>query len=255
MSRDLITLSGVSGVSLDITADAYAIKTQALNISSEILAVNDSDSQEIAAAALSNIKGILKALESSRTDIKRPVLDLGKLIDAKAAEFAQELIAEAQRLHGAIQTHFRNEKEKADAERRMAEALEAKRRAKAEEEARRVAEEAKKAEQAALNAKTEAEAARLDAEAKAKAEAATKAQQAAENVASAPVAAPVRAEKMTVRTIWKHRVTDITALLKARPEFVSLEPKTALINAEIRGGARDIPGLEIWEESDVTVRA
>jgi hypothetical protein len=133
--------------------------------------------------------------------------------------------------------------------------LEAKRRAAAEEEARKIAEEARKAEQAALSATTEAEAARLDAAAAEAAKLAEEAKSKASAPALASVQAPEKAEKMTVRMIWKHRVVNIQALLNARPEFVSLEPRTAAINAEIRGGTKEIPGLEIWEEPDISIRA
>ena len=255
MSKDLISISGVSNVSLDITAGAMLLKSQALSKSREILVVNDSESQAIAAESLSSIKGLLKQLENSRTEIKRPVLDLGKLIDGKASEFAKELVQEAERLHGAIQTHFRIEKEKADEARRMAEALEARRRAKAEAEAAAFESEQRRLEEASLNAKTASEVARLDAEAKEKARAAEEAQAKANSVSAPIVAAPAKADKMSVRMVWKHRVDDIHALLKARPEFVSLEPRTAAINAEIRGGNHSIPGLEIWEEPEVSVRA
>ena len=255
MSADLIIISGVSAVSLDITPEAESLKAAALNRSRGIVAVSDSETQEIAVDALSEIKSILKQLENSRNDIKRPVLDLGKRIDGKAAEYAKELTEESNRLHGAIQRHFRNEKEKADAELRMARALESKRRAKAEEEARIALEESRKAAKASLNAKSESEAARLDAEAGARAQEAIKAQEASESVTLIPTTAPAKAEKMTVRTVWKHRVVDMHALVKSRPELVIMEAKTATINAEIRGGAREIPGLEIWEETDVSVRS
>lgn len=255
MSRELILLSGVSGARLEITADALALKEQALEAARGIKLVVDSESQEIASKALSTIKGLLKQLEGSRTEIKRPVLDIGKKIDGIAATYAKELADEATRLHGAIQTHYRAELEKAEMERQMIAKLEAKRRAAAEEEARVVAEAARKAEQAALNAKSESEAKRLDAEAAEAARLSEEARAKAVAPALTSVQAPEKAEKMTVRMVWKHRVTDIHALLKARPELVHLEPKTAAINAEIRGGLHALPGLEIWEEPDVTVRS
>ena len=255
MSRALITLAGIQGVSLDISADALLLKNQALTDAASITAVNDGDSQQIATNVLSTIKLILKQLETSRTDIKRPVLDLGKMIDDKAKVFAKELDQEASRLHELIQSHYREEKRKADEARRMQEMLEAKRRAKAEAEARALEEERRRIEQAALKATSETEAARLDEEARQKAAQAEAAQAKAETVTAQVIKAPEKAEKMTVRKVWKHRVTNIQQLLQARPEFVSLEPRTAAINAEIRGGNHSIPGLEIWEEDDITIRS
>lgn len=255
MSRDLLVLSGVSGARLEITADALALKEQALGTSRAIVAVTDSDSQSVAAAALSTLKGLLKQLEASRTEIKRPVLDLGKDIDGIAQQYAKEINEEAARLNSAIQDHYRAEREKAERERKMAEQLEAKRRAKAAEEARLAEEQRRAAEAEALKAKSESEAAYLDAKAAEAAKLAEEAKAKAEAPSEVQHVAPQKAEKMTVRMVWKHRVIDIAALLAARPEFVSLEPKTAAINAEIRGGTREIPGLEIWEEADVSVRS
>jgi hypothetical protein len=73
--------------------------------------------------------------------------------------------------------------------------------------------------------------------------------------AQPPVATAPKAQKMTVRRVWKHEVTDIQALYAARPELCSIEPRTNAILAEIRGGMSECPGLKIWQEDDVTVRS
>ena len=255
MSKDLITIHGVQGVTLDLTAEAHLLKASALKESQQIVVVNDSESQQMAVTTLSNLKGILKKLESSRTEIKAPVLDLGKRIDAKAREFALELSAEESRLHNLIQTHYRAEKEKADADRRMAEAMERKRREKAEAEARAIEQERRRLEQEANNAKTAAEYDRRKAEAERLAAEAEKVRAAAEAAPKPEVESPAKAEKMTVRTVPKHRVLNLAALYHARPELVRMEANTNAINAAIRAGETSIPGLEIWEEPDISVRS
>ena len=60
---------------------------------------------------------------------------------------------------------------------------------------------------------------------------------------------------ISVKKVWKHKLIDIHALYAARPDLVTLEPKTNNINAAIRqDGVRQIPGLEIWEETETSVR-
>ena len=76
----------------------------------------------------------------------------------------------------------------------------------------------------------------------------------AETIEAKEFAAPAKAEKMTVRKVWKHEVTDIGALYRARPEFCVIESRPYVINAEIRGGMHECPGLRIWEEIDTIVR-
>ena len=255
MNKDLIILHGVKEVTLDLTAEAHLLKSAALKESQKIVAVNDSESQQVAVTTLSNLKGILKKLESSRTEIKAPVLELGKRIDSKAKEFAQELTAEESRLHNMIQAHYRAEKEKADSDRRMAEAMERKRKEKAEEEALAIEMERRRREQEANNAKTAAEYERNKAESERLATEAEKVRAAAESAPKPEVEAPAKAEKMTVRTVWKHRVLNLAALYQARPELVRMEANTNAINAAIRGGDTQIAGLEIWEEPDISVRS
>ena len=255
MKNGIITLSGIPEVTITLSAEAHLLKTSALAAARKIDVVDDAETQELAAAALSNIAGLLKKLESTRTEVKSPVLDLGRQIDALAKDFAAQLNIEKLRLNDAIQDHFRREKAKADMERRMLEAIAAKKRQQAEEEARKLDEEQRKLETAALNAKNEEQARELDAQAKAAAEKAEAQKEAAASISAPVIAAPAKAEKMVARTVWKHAITDIHALYAAHPSFVSLEPKTNLINAAIRGGLHEISGLKIWEETDVTVRA
>jgi hypothetical protein len=251
----LIVLNGVNETTLSITTQAHALKQSALATARAIGDAIDADTQAPAAAAISDIKGILKKLETSKHEVKAPVIALGKRIDAIAADFAKELAQEATRLNNGIQSYFRREQERAAMEQRMANALAEKRRKNAEIEAQAVAEELRLAEQAALDAPTQAQAAQLDAQARALATQAEAAQAKVEAVEAPEIIAPQRAEKMTVRKTWKHRLTDIALLYKSRPELVSLEPLTNAINAEVRGGMRECPGLEIWEETDVSVRA
>lgn len=56
----------------------------------------------------------------------------------------------------------------------------------------------------------------------------------------------------STRSIWKYDVTDAKLLATTRPDLVS--PNSVAINAAIKLGEREIPGLRIYEESILTVR-
>lgn len=55
-------------------------------------------------------------------------------------------------------------------------------------------------------------------------------------------------------TRWNFRVNDLAALFVARPDLVKVEPRTREILGEIAAGVREIPGLEIFEDSAVVLR-
>jgi hypothetical protein len=251
----ILDIRGAQHVALSITEEALAQKASALNNAGSISEVCSKETLDNAAAVVSEIKGILKKLETSRTEIKRPVLDLGKRIDTVAQEYATELVLQANRLQASISAYYREEAEKAEAQRKMLEALAEKRRLKAEAEARAAEEERRKLEAAARASADQEKAAALAKEAAARQAEAEAARLKAEASAPAPVAAPARAEKMSVRKVWKHKVTNIHEVYRHKPELVNLEPRTNAILAEIRAGMTDCPGLEIWAEEEVTIRS
>jgi single-stranded DNA-specific DHH superfamily exonuclease len=251
----ILDIHGAQHVALSITKEALALKASALNNAGSISEVCSKETLDNAAAVVSEIKGILKKLETSRTEIKRPVLDLGKRIDTVAQEYATELVLQANRLQASISAYYREEAEKAEAQRKMLEALAEKRRLKAEAEARAAEEERRKLEAAARASADQEKAAALAKEAAARQAEAEAARLKAEASAPAPVAAPARAEKMSVRKVWKYKVTNIHEVYRHKPELVNLEPRTNAILAEIRAGMTDCPGLEIWAEEEVTIRS
>lgn len=71
---------------------------------------------------------------------------------------------------------------------------------------------------------------------------------------------PVQIEKVrgstgalsTIKKNWTYRVTDIVAFAKDRPDMVQVIPTEVrkLINA----GARNVPGLEIYQEESLSIR-
>ena len=241
-------------VVLSVTAEATLLRTRALEKASKITAVTNAEEQAAAADAIAELKGLSKKMEASREDVKRPVLTLGRQIEATANEFKGELEATAKRINDMVQGFFREEARKAEARRKFAEDMAEKKRQREAEEARAAQEEADRLRKQAQQAETVQESLDLTARAQESEQVAQQAEERAADIIPAAVAAPVKAAGMIAKKIWKHEVVDIAALYAARPDLVTLEPKTQRINAAIVENKK-IPGLRIWEEIDTTVRA
>lgn len=68
--------------------------------------------------------------------------------------------------------------------------------------------------------------------------------------APAPVVeVPIVRSMTNVRKVWKHQVVDGT---KVPRQFC--EPSDRILREAVRNGARDIPGVRIWEETEVSAR-
>jgi flagellar biosynthesis GTPase FlhF len=259
-----------------IHAQAFVIRDEALAAGALIGLVTDAESNQAAVAAMKQVKQVLALAEETRQRIKAPVLDLARVIDARAKDYCRELVAELARLSLACadwqteqlervkaQERARQE-ELARIEREKQEALrkiEEEERRKAEEARRKAAAEAAAArneeEQKAAHERAKAEAERLakEAEAKKKAEEERRAQ---EQMGVAPVTVPVRAEGQTSKPTWAWEVTDIWLLARMQPGLVNIAPRREQINEVIASmataGEPKIPGLRIWPEMKVGVR-
>lgn len=250
------TLANWEPVKLSINTEAELAKSQALDGAREITEITDPASQQAAVDALARCRRFTKRLESSRKDVKDPVIKLGKDIDKMAKDFAAEVDAEETRLDSLINAHVRKEAEKARRAQQMRDDIAAKKRKREQEIADQAEAERKRLEQEAAKTEDPEEAARLARQAKDNALAAEESRQRAENITSTPVAIQPRSDGLTVKKVWKHKITDIDALYRARPDLVTLEPKTNAINAAIRqAGDRNIPGLDIYEEIDTSIRS
>lgn len=218
-------------------------RDKALARAREVTAVEDAMDLELCGASMKELQGMIKAVEASRTEVKSPVLDLGRKIDGLAKEFANPIEAELGRLKGLFSKYQAEQI-------RLAQEAEAKRQA----EARKAEAEAK----ARAEAQRQAEADFLGEEAKpVPAPEPPKAVPAGE----LPLLAPPKPKAMptpsgiSARPIWTFEVTDIHALYQAHPEWVQLEPRRAEINKALADGMRECPGLAIRQETKTTVRA
>jgi len=268
-----IAVAGLESTRVEIQADAYARRTEVIEAAKFCpSAVTDADTQAEVTNAVRDIKRLLKEVEDGRKAVKAPVLDIGRKIDAAAAEFTATLEAEANRLTGLLTSYETQQRRiAAEAEAKRQEEIrkqEAEARA-AQAEIERKAREAEAARQAAERAAREA----TNAEARAKAqEAARKAMEEAAALAAqkekeaasakleqaeltrAPAPVAPKAAGTAVSQLWVFEVTDIKALHAARPELVDLYERRADIITRIRQGEREIPGLRIYQDTRVTVR-
>lgn len=136
--KTAITVQGLEPkTEVSITPEAQELKSSALALAKPITVVFDAKTQELAVDAERQIKRILADVESFREQIKKPVLDLGRDIDAKAKQFRSELETERDRLNR-LNVAYENKK-----------AMDA---AKERERLQREADEAKRIEEAKLAA-------------------------------------------------------------------------------------------------------
>jgi len=273
-SNSLITVPGLAQATVTIDASAYKRRAEIIEAAEFCpKAVNDADTQGEVTNVLRDIARLLKETEDGRKLVKAPVLDLGKRIDAAAAEFVQTLEAQKARLNGmlvAYETEQRRIAMEAEVKRQAEIARQQKEAREAQEKIDR---EAREAEQARLKAERDArEATNAEARAKAQEEArkATEAQQQAAaakaqqeeaaklqqaEIFRAPAPAVTRAAGASVQTPWTYEVVDIKALYAACPDLVELSVKRSEVLALIRSGTREIPGLRIFQKTKVSIRA
>lgn len=238
-----------------VTVDPAAIKSRdtLLAEAKAIRAIESDFALELAAGTLQDLKGLMKAAEDSREQIKKPVIILGRAIDAEAKTFVAALDPEVIRISGLVAGYTERQRIlAAEAERqRQAEIDRIERERIAAEAAARAQAEAELA-----KAKTLEEADAVAVRQQATQEAITR--DAAERAAEATLAPqPVvpKVKGVSVAPVWRFEVVDVVKPHQARPQLVDLSPRASAINAAIREGARQIPGLRIWQESRVGVRA
>lgn len=240
--------SPVSALTVTIAPSAFEIRETAIDFAKSVFEVTNDTEEKLAVEALRELKALSKGVETTRTQLKAPILDAGRNLDSAAKTFLGPVAAEEVRLQQMLN---RFAADKAEAARK----LEAERQKELQRiERERLAEEdriRKEAEKAVEAAPTFVEAMQAQKTAEARIEAAQV--NAAAMAPSVPVVA-TRAEGSSVQQPWTFEVEDIAALYKARPELCSITPKRAEILTLIRAGTREIPGLKIRQETKVVVR-
>jgi dTMP kinase len=268
MSTNALAILG-DGYQITITPEAEKQKATIINAARAVVAVTDADSCDIAQSRLRSLASVRTAVESSRKQVKAPVIDLGKRIDGIAADFVAEVIAEEARLSGLV-TEYAREQQRIKREAELAAEQERQRvereRHEAEMAAQREAARIERERQAAERAAHEAEIARLKAEAaqseegqraareaqekalaaqreaearaeaarrqaEADAAAAREREEAARIAAAQAVAAPAPAG---VREEIDFEVEDILAFVAKFPQLCRIEPKRAEVLAALK---------------------
>jgi len=98
MSADLIKVGSLEEVEVALIPEAEDLKKHLLGEASGVTTVEDAFDAECAADVLRKLAKATRECESARKEVKAPVLDLGKRIDAVAKEFAGDLKEHEQRI-------------------------------------------------------------------------------------------------------------------------------------------------------------
>jgi hypothetical protein len=272
------------GYTITVTPAAEQQKQVILDAARRIVAVTDQDSCDIAQARMKGLASIRTAVEASRTEVKKPVLELGRHIDGIAKDFVADVVLEEARLSGLVTEYAREQQRKqreareaAERERQRIEREEHERKMAAlreqqEAERQRMAaeREAHEAEMARLNAARQQDAA-AQAEAEARAaqarreqeEATRRAQEAqAEQERAAAEAAAATAQAALpalpalpagVKEEIDFEVTDPAAFYAAFPQFCEITVKRAPVLAALKksfakkGALPEVAGLRVFQ--------
>lgn len=229
------------------------------------IAIVDTESCERAVVLTKNLQALKRAIEKDKEELYRPAKDLADKISARYKTALDAVDAAIKEANQHILKWQRDVAAAAEAERQR-------KQKEADDEALRLAEEAKKAgqaEQDAIDAAAKAEADRLTAEGKTDQAAATLAKAEADKAEAAAAttlavdntlenAKTVKAEDTAVRANgavssiakrWTYEVEDIS---KVPAQF--LEINRGAIQAAVRDGERNIPGLRIFQAEGLVIR-
>lgn len=274
-----LTVHGITQpLQITITEEAKKQKRDALDLVKEITTVTNRREFDDAIGGASLLKAILKTLEASREEVKRPILDAGRSIDDAAKRYAAGLSSEVLRLEQMASAFQRKVDAEADRIRRDEEERQRKQREAAELERRQeaqfmagkteefravrledlariaaaVTDEGRDAAQriADQHAEDAAEEARILSEAVLEAQEKRQEEARERAMQLAVVSAAPKAAGASVRRSFDYAVEDIALLQLSRPDLVLVEPKRALILASIANGAQ-IPGLRVFETTKV----
>lgn len=229
----MITKIEIDETQIEVIPEAYLARDSAIHKAELVTTVEDAFEAQSASSAMHALNEIVKGMEASRKDAKAPALQAGRAIDAIAKDFlasAQTELTRVKRLLGEYQRVEAEKKRKAEAEARRKEQAE---RAAFEQAERERIQKENAGRTETLNQDLDKAAEKFD-----KSVAKIKQDAAQSHAAVAGV---------KVRTTVKFRVIDEAALMQARPELFTPDDKK--IRAALKL-TKQIPGLEVWEESN-----
>lgn len=244
-----LVVTGASGVAISVAGGAVEQRDAIVSLASTITAIDSPEAAKEAVEAIKELRGLEKAVEKSREEVKLPVRTLAADIDATARAFVAPINFESTRLQRLLQAYQeRAEAERKAAERRRQEEIRAAqqerdRQIAAAEAERKAAEERAAAAAAAetadpfAEAEAKAESAKADAAAEQKIVTATEEARQTVNaviVATSSAIAPPKPVGMQVRKTPDFEIKDLLAFANARPDLVTITPNRAAILAEMR---------------------
>lgn len=268
MSSEFLTIAGLDAASIASTLGARQQRDTLLAQAAAVPQITDTDSANAAGKVLVFLKEFSRSIEASRKDVKSPVIELGKQIDALASDLTARVEAEAARLGKALGAWQAMQNALAKEQARKAwEAEQAIKRAAAEAE--RIAAEELAAVQAELDAKAArahtvegAERAALE-----KAQAERKAAEAQQRrideeaarlvaVQAAVTTTAPKPEGVSTRVELCYEVTDIVSLYESAPYLVRMEVNGAALKQALKNLRADqhLPGVRHWTETRSIVR-
>lgn len=214
----------------------------------KITAITTAAANDTAGEVVREIRAYLKSVEAMRTTLTKPLLEGQRLLKALADDHCAPLISEQQRIERLALSFSQAEQRRVQEEERKRqetlqkaeqERLEAERKAQAA--AAKLAEEENKRNSNSMN---KAEAKVIVAEEKVQA------------IIAAPVPEVAKSKGQQTKKTLCFEVTDLAALVKARPELCKIEPKPSAINAVCTPEmANPPPGLRLWWEEKVVFAA
>jgi hypothetical protein len=141
------------GYTITVTPAAEEQKKTIIEAARRVVAVTDQDTCDLANARIKALASVRNAVEKSRTEVKAPVIELGRKIDGIAKDFISDVITEESRLSALVADYAREVQRKAREEREAA-----------ERERQRIEREEHERKMEALRAEQEAERQRMQAE-------------------------------------------------------------------------------------------
>lgn len=229
---------------LGITSEAEEKRNGLALAARKFKTVTSPNDQEKAVAAARDIRSYVKLVADAGKTFRKPLVDFSKQASTIEQEHLAPLLAEQERLEKLVVNFQQAEdrrvlKEEEDRQKQIQES---------EKERIRLEGIAQEAQENARGRKAQANAI----QALEKADAAAEHSQA---LITAPLPEKVRASGVSIRKVLKWEVTDLNALVKARPDLCKIEPKASAINAVCVPEMPNLPpGLKLWWENEASVR-
>jgi hypothetical protein len=239
--KQKITLPAMFG----ITADVEEKRNEFVLASKAVKSVTTGAEQDLAVSAARDIRTWLKEVETARVTLTKPLLETQRQLKALADDHCAPLIEEQRRVERLV-TMFQEAETRrvAEEERKRQEAY-----AKAERERVAAEEAARKAAEKATTEKQLFTAIKKE-------EVAIAAAVKVQDIIAAPLPEAMKSKGAATRKVLKWEVTDLNALVKARPDLCKIEPKASAIQATCIPEMPNLPpGLKLWWENQTSIRS